>query len=57
MNGMNRTELKQLIMENYSVEADYPWLTAALDGSVSDEQIKMLLDMSYVLTATKPRQR
>ena len=33
------------------------WLTAALDGSVSDEQIKMLLDMSYVLTATKPRKR
>ena len=27
------------------------------DGSVSDEQIKMLLDMSYVLTATKPRKR
>ena len=23
---MNRTELKQFIMENYSVEADYPWL-------------------------------
>lgn len=33
------------------------WLTAALDGSVSDEQIKMLLDMSCVLTATKPRKR
>lgn len=54
---MNRTELKQFIMGNYSVEADYPWLTAALDGSVSDEQIKMLLDMSCVLTATKPRKR
>ena len=40
---MNRTELKQFIMENYSVEADYPWLTAALDGSVSDDKIKMLL--------------
>ena len=29
------------------------WLTAALDGSVSDEQIKMLLDMSYEATASK----
>lgn len=122
VNEMNRTELKQFIMENYSVEADYPWLkhpnfevfrhsnnqkwfalimdvpkdklglrgtepldvvnfkcdpiligslrgepgifpayhmnkeqwlTAALDGSVSDEQIKMLLDMSYEATASK----
>lgn len=123
---MNRTELKQFIMDNYSVEADYPWLkypnfevfrhsnnqkwfalimdvpkdklglrgsepldavnfkcdpiligslcgepgifpayhmdkeqwlTAALDGSVSDEKLKMLLDLSYELTATKPRKR
>ena len=27
------------------------WLTIALDGSVSDEKIKWLLDMSYDLTA------
>lgn len=29
------------------------WITAALDGSVSDEKIKMLLDMSYTMTAPK----
>lgn len=23
---MNRAELKQLIVENYNAEADYPWL-------------------------------
>ena len=37
---MNHTELK-------------PWITAAPDGSVSDEQIKMLLDMSYDAAASK----
>ena len=123
---MNRTELKQFIMENYSVEADYPWLkhpnfevfrhsnnqkwfalvmdipksklglpnmdmvdvvnlkcdpilvgslrgdagifpayhmskanwiTVALDGSVPDEKLKMLLDLSYDLTAAKLRKK
>lgn len=29
------------------------WVTAALDGSVPDEIIKMLLDVSYELTAAK----
>ena len=29
------------------------WITAALDGSASDEIIKMLLDVSYELTAAK----
>lgn len=29
------------------------WISVALDGSAADEQIKMLLDMSY--DATKPR--
>lgn len=29
------------------------WITVALDGSVSDEKIKLLLDMSYSLTARK----
>lgn len=29
------------------------WITVALDGSVSDEKIKWLLDMSYNLTAKK----
>ena len=29
------------------------WVTAALDGSASDEIIKMLLDVSYELTVAK----
>ena len=29
------------------------WITVALDGSVPDEKIKMLLDMSYQATASK----
>ncbi len=31
------------------------WITIALDGSVSDEKIKFLLDMSYTLTAKKQK--
>ena len=33
------------------------WITVALDGSVSDDKIKMLLDMSYQATAPKTRKR
>ena len=33
------------------------WITAALDGSVSDEKTKMLLDMSYQATAPKIRRK
>ena len=29
------------------------WITLALDGSVSDKTIKLLLDVSYDLTSTK----
>lgn len=29
------------------------WITVTLDGSVSDEEIKMLLDISFELTALK----
>ena len=29
------------------------WISVALDGSVDDEQIKMLLEMSYELTEMK----
>ena len=29
------------------------WVTAALDGSASDEIIKMLIDVSYELTVAK----
>lgn len=31
------------------------WITVVLDGSVSDDKIKMLLDMSYQATAPKAR--
>lgn len=120
--GMNKTELKSYIQENYSAEPEYPWIqhpnhtvfrhngnkkwfalimdlpknklglqederldvvnfkcapllldsllgekgffpayhmskanwiTVALDGSVSDDKIKMLLDMSFDLTSPK----
>ena len=33
------------------------WITVALDSSVPDEKLKMLLDLSYELTATKIRKR
>ena len=33
------------------------WISVALDGSADDEQIKMLLDMSYELTAVKIKRR
>lgn len=31
------------------------WITVSLDGSVPDEKIKMLLDMSFAATAVKMR--
>ena len=33
------------------------WITIALDGSVSDDKIKMLLDASYDATAPKERSK
>ena len=33
------------------------WLSVALDGSAEDEKIKLLLDMSYELTALRPKKR
>ncbi len=33
------------------------WLSAALDGSVEDEKLKTLLDMSYGMTAPKAKRR
>ena len=33
------------------------WITVALDGSVPDELIKMLLDMSYGATAPKRKKK
>lgn len=33
------------------------WITVALDGSVADDKLKLLLDMSYEATAGKAGQR
>lgn len=33
------------------------WITVALDGSVPDDKIKMLLDMSFELTALKVKRK
>ena len=33
------------------------WINVALDGSVSDDKIKMLLDMSYQATAPKTHKK
>lgn len=33
------------------------WITAALDGSVPDDQLKLLLDMSYEATAPRARRK
>ena len=33
------------------------WITAALDGSVADDKMKMLLDMSFEATAPKTRKK
>ena len=33
------------------------WITVALDGSVPDDQIRMLLDMSYDATAPKKKKK
>ena len=33
------------------------WITVALDGSVADDKIKMLLDVSYQATAPKVRKK
>ena len=33
------------------------WITIALDGSVNDEKIKWLLDMSFELTALKKKRK
>lgn len=33
------------------------WITVALDGSVPDDKIKMLLNGSYDATASKPTRK
>ena len=41
------------IHKGYHMNKNY-WITVCLDGSVDDEKIKWLLDISFDLTATKP---
>ena len=38
----------------YHMNKDW-WITAVLDGTVSEDKIKMLPDISYQATAPKPR--
>ena len=40
----------------YHMNKDH-WITAALDGSTSDETILMLLDLSFGLTAPRMKKR
>ena len=44
------------IFSAYHMNKD-KWLSVALDGSADDEQIKMLLDMSFELTAVTIQRR
>lgn len=53
---MKRNELEEFIIETYNADKD-SWITVALDGSVLDDKIKMLLDMSYQATAPNPRKK
>ena len=56
-----RIEIDFLLYENYNVEGYFPayhmnktsWITVALDGSVPDDEVKLLLDMSFEATAPK----
>ena len=44
------------IFSAYHINKD-KWISVALDGSANDEQIKMLLDMSFELTAVTIQRR
>ena len=48
--------LEKGIFSAYHMSKD-KWISVALDGSVDDEQIKMLLNISYELTAVKLKKR
>lgn len=48
--------LENGIFPAYHMSKD-KWISVALDGSVDDGQLKMLLDMSYELTALKLTKR
>ena len=57
---MNRHELAACLTDTYGTVGEHllpgwhmnkaHWLTVALDGTVEDEKIKFLVDMSYELT-------
>ncbi len=44
------------IFPGYHMNKSY-WITVLLDGSVDDDKIKWLLDLSYDLTDTKKRKK
>ncbi len=44
--------LKKGFFPAYHMNKNY-WISIALDGTVSDEELKMLIDMSFDLTAPK----
>ena len=46
--------LEDGIHKGYHMNKNY-WITLCLDGSVDEEKIKWLLDMSFDLTATKSK--
>ena len=60
-----KIEIDFLLYENYNVEGYFPayhmnktsWITVALDGSVPDDEVKLLLDMSFEATAPKMRKK
>lgn len=40
----------------YHMNKDH-WLTAALDGSADEEKVRLVLDMSFALTAARPKKK
>ena len=44
---------RRVVGSSPTIGAKENWITAALDGTASDEVIKMLLDVSYELTVAK----
>ena len=47
---------EQVIFPAYHMSKDN-WITVILDGSVSDDKLKMLLDMSFKLTDAKSKRQ
>lgn len=55
---LNRENFNKYVTEAYGVASEFPWVqypgfAVFLDGSVEDEKLKWLLDISYMLTKGK----